>query len=166
MLRSILRLKRLWVAGVLLLLLFIGSCGQDDAKGYYDVLKVIDGDTFYVLDEQDHEIRVRLIGVDAPESRNAFKKKIGYYGKEAKQFLTRTLKGERVKLEYDVARQDRYGRTLAYAYLEDGTFLNAMLVEEGYAMVMTVPPNVKHAELFLEKQQEAREEGRGLWNKP
>ena len=58
-----------------------------------------------------------------------------------------------------------YGRTLAYVYLEDGTFLNAELVKQGYAMVMTVPPNVKYAHLFVKLQQEARENNRGLWKK-
>ncbi len=58
---------------------------------------------------------------------------------------------------------DKYGRTLAYVYLEDGTFVNASLVEHGYAMVMTFPPNVKHEALFLRLQREAREQKRGLW---
>ena len=60
---------------------------------------------------------------------------------------------------------DKYGRILAYVYLEDRTFVNAWLVEHGYAQVMTVPPNVKHQELFLRLQGEAREAGRGLWTK-
>lgn len=60
-------------------------------------------------------------------------------------------------------KRDKYGRLLAYVYLEDGTFVNAWLVENGYAMVMTVPPNVRHQELFLRLQREAREAKRGLW---
>ncbi len=58
---------------------------------------------------------------------------------------------------------DKYGRILAYIYLEVGTFVNAWLVENGYAMVMTVPPNVKYQELFLRLQREATEAGRGFW---
>ncbi len=104
-----------------------------------------------------------MIGVDAPESRNVFKKKQGYYGTEAKEYLTNLLKGKHVKLEYDVDHTDQYGRTLAYVYLEDGTFVNADLVKNGYAMVMTVPPNVKFADEFVKLQQEARENNRGLW---
>ncbi len=61
--------------------------------------------------------------------------------------------------------QDRYGRLLAYVYLEEGTFVNAWLVENGYAVVMTIPPNVKNQELFLKLQREAREERRGLWER-
>lgn len=60
-------------------------------------------------------------------------------------------------------KRDKYGRLLAYVYLEDGTFVNAWLVENGYAMVMTVPPNVKYQELFLKLQREARGARRGLW---
>ncbi len=62
-----------------------------------------------------------------------------------------------------VYHEARNVRLLAYVYLEDGTFVNAWLVENGYAMVMTVPPNVKHQELFLKLQREAREARRGLW---
>ncbi len=60
---------------------------------------------------------------------------------------------------------DRYGSTLAYVYFQHGTFVNAWLVENGYAMEMTVPPNVKYQELFLRLQREAREARRGLWTK-
>ena len=62
-----------------------------------------------------------------------------------------------------VPQRDRYGRLLAYVYLEDDTFVNAWLVENGYAMVMTVPPSVKHQNLFLELQRKARDARRGLW---
>lgn len=70
-----------------------------------------------------------------------------------------------MRLELDVDQMDRYGRTLAYVYLEDGTFLNAKLVEEGYAVIMTVPPNVKYVDLFIKLQKEARENRKGLCGK-
>ena len=108
-------------------------------------------------------MKVRLIGVDAPESKNVFRKKIGYYGKEAKAYLTKILSGKNIKLVCDVDSLDQYGRTLAYVYLEDGTFVNADLMRNGYAMLMTIPPNVKFADEFLKLQQEARENNRGLW---
>ena len=131
--------------------------------GFLIITKVVDGDTFWAVDGTSKSIKVRLIGIDAPESRNVFKKKQGYYGKEAKEYLTTLLKGKYVKLEYDVDRTDQYGRTLAYVYLEDGTFVNAELLKNGYAMVMTIPPNVKFADVFVKHQQEARENKRGLW---
>ncbi|HCH44174.1 MAG TPA: nuclease, partial [Algoriphagus sp.] len=70
-----------------------------------------------------------------------------------------------VRLEYDVQRYDRYQRTLAYVYLEDGRFFNALLVQEGYATVATFPPNVKYESLFIKLQREARTKGKGLWGK-
>lgn len=132
-------------------------------KGFIKVTKVIDGDTFWVADGTEKGIKVRLIGVDAPESRNVFNKKKGYYGEESKHYVTQLLEGKFVRLELDVNEFDRYGRTLAYVYLEDGSFLNAKLIKEGYAVMMTVPPNVKYADKFIVLQREAREKGVGLW---
>lgn len=149
----------------------LGSCNNSanqkvhsQIEGYFTVKKIVDGDTFYIDDETSKGTKIRLIGVDAPESRKTFKKEIGYYGKEAKEYLKTLLDGKRVRLEYDLDRFDQYKRTLAYVYLEDGTFVNADLVKNGFAMVMTVPPNVKYADEFVKLQREARENGRGLWN--
>lgn len=127
------------------------------------ITKVIDGDTFWVADGSPKGFKVRLIGVDAPETRRSRNKEVGYFGKESKAFLTELILGKEVILKYDVGRRDRYGRTLAYVYMPDGTFVNAELLKGGYAMVMTVPPNVRHAEYFVELQQKAREQGAGLW---
>lgn len=155
----------------LVLFSFVGtlaSCNFNgkahEAPGFYQVKKIVDGDTFYIEDETSKGTKIRLIGVDAPESRKTFKREIGYYGKEAKEYLKTLLDGKLVRLEYDIDRFDQYKRTLAYVYLEDGTFVNADLVKNGYAMVMTVPPNVKYADEFVKLQREARENGRGLWN--
>ena len=131
--------------------------------GFFAVMKISDGDTFWIYKENGEGEKIRLIGVDAPESRKAFKKEVGFYGKESKEFLTNLLNGRKVKLDYDINRTDQYGRTLAYVYLEDGTFLNAELVRQGYARVMTIPPNVKYADLFVKLEREARENNRGLW---
>lgn len=138
-----------------------------ESKGisrFFEVTKVVDGDTFWAEDGTNKSVKVRLIGVDAPEARDAFNKKRGYFGKEAKAYLTKLLDNKRVRLEFDVNRIDQFGRTLAYVYLEDGTFVNADLIKNGYAMVMTVPPNVNFADYFLKLQEEARENRRGLWN--
>lgn len=124
------------------------------------VLRVVDGDTIWVCQPDE---KIRLIGIDAPETRNTGKKQVGYYGKEASDYLKARLKGKKVRLEYDVQRYDIYRRTLAYVYLEDGTMINAELVRLGYATVMTVAPNVKYADKFILLQQEARKKKRGLW---
>jgi micrococcal nuclease len=85
-------------------------------------------------------------------------------GKEAAEFTRRLVQDKTVRLELDVQQRDKYGRLLAYVYLEDGTFVNAEIMKAGYAQVMTIPPNVKYQDLFLEFQREAREQGRGLWS--
>ncbi len=142
----------------------IESLELADSYALYKVAKVVDGDTFWVDNGTENGFKVRLIGVDAPESRNAFKKKKGFYGPEAKANLADLLEGKTVKLVSDIESLDQYGRTLSYVYLEDGTFVNAELVKNGFAMVMTVPPNVKYSDSFLEFQIEARENNRGLWS--
>ncbi len=82
---------------------------------------------------------------------------------ESKKFLTNYLTGKKVKLEYDVQKTDKYGRTLAYVYMENGVFLNEFLVKEGYAQIATYPPNVKYVEVFRKAQKLAREKSKGLW---
>ena len=103
-----------------------------------------------------------MIGIDAPESQKRWKKEEGYYGKESKAYLTELLKDKKVRLETDIDSLDRYGRTLAYVYLEDDTFVNAVLLKEGYAVIMTVSPNVRYADLFYKLQVQARENNRGI----
>jgi len=107
-------------------------------------------------------VTVRYIGIDTPETKHPTKE-VEHYGTEASEANRKLVDGKTVRLEFDVQQFDKYGRILAYIYLEDGTFVNAWLVENGYAMVMTVPPNVKHQEMFLKLQREAREDRRGLW---
>lgn len=128
------------------------------SQDYYEVSKVIDGDTI----ELENGETVRLIGIDTPETVHP-SKAVEYYGKEASDFTRMLVEEKQVKLEFDVQKLDKYNRLLAYVYLEDGTFLNAELVKEGYAKVSTYPPNVKYADLFTKLQKEARENNRGLW---
>jgi micrococcal nuclease len=125
------------------------------------VERVVDGDTIRVTYEGRSE-RVRYIGVDTPETVHP-RKGVERFGPEASEANRRLVQGETVRLVFDVEERDRYGRLLAYVYLRDGTFVNARLVEQGYAQVMTVPPNVRHQERFLALQRNARESGRGLW---
>ena len=124
------------------------------------VTRVVDGDTVVLSDGE----RVRYIGIDTPELHHP-KKPVQYYAREAMEFNRRLVEGKRVKLEFDVERRDKYHRLLAYVYLEDGTFVNAELMRQGYAQLLTFPPNVKHVDLFIQLQREAREAGRGLWGK-
>jgi micrococcal nuclease len=135
------------------------------------VTRAVDGDTL-VLENNE---RVRLIGIDTPEMHESNKlnrdaqrsgqavEAIKQLGRQSYGFTKKLVEGKRVRLEFDVERYDKYKRILAYVYLEDGTFVNAKIVEEGYASLMTYPPNVKYVDLFLKLYQEARENKRGLW---
>ena len=126
------------------------------------VVRVIDGDTVHVR-IGDRVEKVRYIGVNTPEVHHPTKgEEPG--GREALALNRRLVDGKRVRLELDVQARDRYGRLLAYVWLGE-TMINAELVRLGYAQVMTVPPNVRHQELFLKLQRAAREAGRGLWRR-
>lgn len=135
----------------------------DQNNKFYLVTKVIDGDTFWIEEDSPEAQKIRLIGIDAPETMRTAKKDIGYYGEESKEYLKKLILDKRVRLEYDIDTFDVYRRTLAYVYLEDGTFLNAKLLKEGYASVMTVPPNVKYADIFVKLASKARKKKKGLW---
>ncbi len=152
---------RVFLLATLLALLPAPVASQADSATV-QVVRVIDGDTIEVCCVFGDRVKVRYIGVDTPETHHPMRG-VEPYGKKAAEANRKLVDGKTVRLEFDVQQLDRYGRTLAYVYLEDGTFVNAWLVKNGYAMVMTVPPNVKHQELFLKLQREAREAGRGLW---
>ncbi|MBE0673771.1 MAG: thermonuclease family protein [Bacteroidales bacterium] len=136
---------------------------EHDGVTWYTVTRVVDGDTFWIDDGSSEGLKIRLIGVDAPEPRNSGKKLKGYFGSESSGYLAQLIEGRKVRLEYDVSRYDRYGRTLAYVYLDDGTFVNADLVRKGYATVMTMPPNVRYADEFVRLAEKARKQKKGLW---
>jgi endonuclease YncB( thermonuclease family) len=125
------------------------------------VQRVSDGDTF-VASVKGRKERVRVIGVDTPESV-APNRPDEPFGEEASDFAKRYLDGETVRLAGDAEPRDRYGRMLAYVWLADGTFWNALLVAEGYAQQLTIAPNVTYAGLFRRLVAEARREDRGLW---
>jgi micrococcal nuclease len=125
------------------------------------VQRVSDGDTFVATVKGRRE-RIRVIGVDTPESVSP-NQPDEPYGEEASDFAKHHLDGETVRLAGDAEPRDRYGRMLAYVWLEDGTFWNALLVAEGYAQQLTVPPNVTYERLFRRLVSEARREDRGLW---
>ena len=144
--------------------LFFFAQAQLQENTWYKVSKITDGDTFYVMTKNSEKFKIRLIGINAPESYNVGKKfRKEYFGKEAKVFATNLLKNKKVKLTFDVQKTDRYGRILAYAYLENGVFLNQYLVENGFAVVATFPPNVKFVEVFTKAEKSARNKKLGLW---
>ena len=82
--------------------------------------------------------------------------------KEATAYTQRSVEGKRVRLEYDQQRRDKYGRTLAYVYLDDGTFVNAEIIKQGYGFAYIRFP-FKYLEHFRALEREVREAKRGLW---
>ena len=121
------------------------------------VTKNTDGDTLRLSGIG----RVRLIGVDTPEVYGG----VECYGRQASAFTKRVLpSGTRVAYKLGPEPRDRYGRALAYVWLADGRFFNEMLVDRGYAQVLTIPPNVDYADRFVAAQRRARKAERGLWS--
>ena len=144
-----------------------GSPGRDEGAARLPegddttVTRIVDGDTLWVAPDT----KVRLIGIDTPETHDP-REPVQCFGAEATEFITSLVPvGTPVRLVYDVERLDRYDRTLAYVYRRaDGLFVNAELVEQGYAAAYTVPPDVAHADEFVALEREARDAGRGLWS--
>ncbi len=107
---------------------------------------------------------MRYIGVDTPESVKPGTA-VECFAKRASAANARLVDGERVRLVLDAEPRDRYGRLLAYVYrARDDLFVNAALVRRGYAVPLTIPPNVEHADEFRSLAAKARENGRGLWS--
>jgi endonuclease YncB( thermonuclease family) len=125
------------------------------------VAQVVDGDTFVAVIGGRRD-PVRVIGVDTPETV-APGRPVEPYGKQASAFAHHWLDGTTVRLAGDVEPRDRYGRLLAYVWLADGTFWNALLAAEGYAEQLTIPPNVAFAELLGRLVAQARTRRHGLW---
>jgi len=149
---------------ILILLIATASYAQTTT-----VERVIDGDTLMLTNGEE----VQLIGIKAPEDE-----KMGQWATEAVKGIIKP--GQEVRLEFDVQERDKYGRLLAYVYIQpeglkklkasDNSlyavkepFLNAILIQAGYATPMAIPPNVKYAELFKRLYEEAWEQGAGLW---
>jgi len=141
------------------------------------VIQIVDGDTL-AIQRNGRKEKIRLIGIDAPESsvNNKTKKDaargngdmdtITKMGKEATRFVKRIVKpGDSVTIEFDKQTRDKYGRLLGYVYLSNGRMLNEEIVKAGYANLLTYPPNVKYQDRFLKAHREARENNRGLWGK-
>ena len=135
--------------------------------------RVVDGDTIEVEileivpgpgageTEVGEEYDVRFLGIDTPESVKP-NSPVDCFGKEASAATKALLDGQDVRLVKDVEETDRYDRLLRYVYFGD-EMANARLVANGYANVYTYPPNVRHAELFVQLEREARDNDRGLW---
>ncbi|OGF30413.1 hypothetical protein A3H09_02080 [Candidatus Falkowbacteria bacterium RIFCSPLOWO2_12_FULL_45_13] len=126
-------------------------------QSLYKVARVIDGDTIE-LESGDH---VRYIGIDTPETVDP-RKTVQCFGKEASNKNKELVSGKMVRLEKDITDKDKYGRLLRYVYV-DNIFVNLELVKQGYAYSYSYPPDIKHQDLFVKAQQEAKDKNLGLW---
>jgi micrococcal nuclease len=132
-------------------------------EGTAVVVKVVDGDTLD-LDLSGSTVRVRLLGIDTPETVDE-NRPVQCFGHEASNYLAQLLpRGSTVRLERDVEARDRYGRLLAYLYrVDDGLFVNAALIEGGYATTLSIAPNTMRARDFEVLRVQAQRDKRGLW---
>ena len=128
------------------------------------VVRVIDGDTILVRGAGGRIEDVRLLGIDTPETVDP-RKPVQCYGPQASAFAKHLETGRAVTLAYDRELHDRYGRFLAYVWLTGARplFVNAVLVQRGYARTYPFPPNTAHAALFAGLERSAAVAGRGLW---
>ena len=140
---------------VLFILMLITLLSLPIIAQTYQASKVIDGDTI----ELSNEEWIRYIGINAPELRNGIPDP---YSQEAFEANRDLVVGKEAYLEFDVQERERYDRMLAYTYFDD-LFIYTWLVENGYAQIMTIPPNVAYQDLLLELETKTREENRGLW---
>ena len=159
-------MKKLFIIPIILILLILSPSIRNTERkpsssgNYHYCSYVVDGDTIIVIIDGKKE-KVRLIGVDAPETDGPYTKEEPY-GREASAFTKKVTEGENVRLEYDLQKRDKYGRILAYVYLEDGTFLNAELIKQGYAAVFR-KFRFKYRDDFIRYESEARKSKEGLW---
>ncbi len=121
---------------------------------------VIDGDTIIVIINGKKET-VRLIGVDTPEKDGPYTKEEPF-SREASVFTQKMTEGNNVNIDHYWQKRDKCGRLLAYVYLEDGTFLNAELIKQGYGTVFR-KFRFKYRDDFIRYEQEARDNKSGLW---
>ncbi|MFC1649358.1 thermonuclease family protein [Patescibacteria group bacterium] len=126
------------------------------------VQRVIDGDTIKLENGQT----VRYVGVNTPETKDP-RKGIECFGREASEVNRRLVEGRRVRLEKDISESDSFGRLLRYVYVDiegEEMMVNNYLVEKGYAVVDTRPPDVKYSEIFRQAEESAMFSNLGLWS--
>ena len=139
---------------------------------YLVVTKVIDGDTFKMSNGE----KVRLLGIDTPEKYDSDKldkqtsqsgrdkETIKKLGEVSSEYVRKLVEGKKVTLVGDPGydNKDKYGRSLRYIYMEDGTFVNAKILEDGYANVF-YSKQISKMDEFKRLERDARENKRGLW---
>ncbi len=131
------------------------------SRQLHQVTRVYDGDTI-ILEGKKH---VRLLGINTPEieSRQRAEEPGGV---TAKKWLQTQLQENKVYLEYDQVKQDKYKRLLAHVFLPDGKHLNLALLENGLAVISIIPPNGRYTDKLIQAQQHAEKLKLGIWSMP
>lgn len=134
------------------------------AVGPFRVVDVVDGDTIWV-EERDGRVKVRLLGIDTPETRDP-DRPLECFGPEATAAITEAAAGGQVWLEVDPSQdtRDRYGRLLAYVWLDETTLLNRDLIAGGFAREYTYDQPYRYQPEFRSVQTVAQDAGAGLWS--
>ena len=158
------RTKKLLYILLMTALILSSAISQDStalAATTVKVDRVVDGDTFvtYINGEKT---RIRMIGVDTPESVHPDESKNTKWGKKISKWVKKQLTGKKVKLKYDKDKYDQYGRTLAYVYLGK-TMFNKTLLKKGYARAVYYAPNGKYRKAFNKLQATAKKKKKGFW---
>lgn len=153
-------------SSALVLFLLFALPFRAEPNDYYRVTSVNDGDTVTIrtsgfLGIPFKKERVRLIGIDAPELKQEM------WGRKAKKYLKRILSENDwiVRIELDTEHRDKYGRLLAYLWDNKGRMVNERMIENGYAILYTFPPNVKYVDRLTAAQKKAQTKKTGIWAK-
>lgn len=152
------RVRKYLIYSYVILLAILLSGRASLAKEWFNVKWVDDGDTIMLTDGR----HVRYIGINAPEIAHDHHK-AEPFGYAAKKYNQSILQLKKVRLEFDKEKYDRYGRSLAYIFLQNGTFVNQAMVEQGYAYVLPRRPNLKYDRVLLQAQRNAMSAKRGIW---
>lgn len=153
---------------LLLLTAPVGKPRADPVAATAVVLKVVDGDTIDVRDDVRGRLRIRVLGIDTPETKKPGYT-VGCFGPEATAFAKANLLGQQVSVQTDPTQDstDRYGRTLAYLVRPDGWDYSVEVVRAGFALAYIYNDDpVARYPAIAAAQQEAENSGRGLWGAP
>ncbi len=127
------------------------------------VLRVVDGDTL-IVEWEDRPTRLRLIGIDAPESHSHHEESLRTdLGESVSRVATAWLEDRPIYLQFDQEHLDPYERLLAYVWLDSHTMVNEVLVREGLVWQHRYPPNTHFNDYFESLEEKARGEARGIW---
>jgi len=147
-----------WPLIVVMIIVLIGLCHWAKTLELHDVRTVYDGDTIQLDDGR----KIRLIGVDAPEVKSVYSKEEPF-GEESKRYLEKLLLGKKVYIKIGAEQFDKYGRTLAYVYMDD-VLLNGRIIKDGWARAY-VRFDYEYKDLFVSYEKEAKSRGIGIWSR-